>query len=540
MCQFCVRAQVLTFLADPLPPINELMPLDGENHPNLAMSDSNEDSDSRTSGTEDDPSSIAEMNDIVDADGEFWDQAVACCSLLAPFRDALDSPDKVTDFMLPFAVNEVDALELFVWPAMSLFLGLTKVDLRGNNIGEPEALALSGLLEGLPLETFLIGLNNVGDTGLGYLMVDLTVTSLRRLDLQSVGMRYQGAQTLSAVLPRARQLEALDISGNALSIIGSERLDLRPLRNLHELNLSAISCGNAGISSISRALPGMTHLRTLNLSKNNIGSEGAGDLSVALTGLPLSALILDDNLLNGLGGSMLALALRDVPTLQTLGLARTKMSSRAVRNLAQSLTHLPLLTELRLWETSLASGSDLMVDACSVLTFRTLNLWDTRLDPADLPPLITEMAPQPSLYELYLGGCDLSQCGAALSALLSDAKRLTVLSVPYCGLDKAGCIALTSVLPSLPALRELHLQGNPLGRMGGLHLARAIDQGGAAVLEALYLQECGLDDIACRRVAEAVKAWSLCERVQMWGNNLTLEGAERLVKVGKERFTVYI
>ena len=137
---------------------------------------------------------------------------------------------------------------------------LTRLDLSGNNIGDPGATLLAQVLQtNLTLEN--VGLSRIlmGDAGASALAKALTVnTSLTRLDLSNNIIGDPGAISL------AKALETNSTLAN--------------------LNLSWIQMGDAGVISLAKALTVNTSLTWLDLSGNNFGDPGAISLAEALKG----------------------------------------------------------------------------------------------------------------------------------------------------------------------------------------------------------------------------------------------------------------
>ena len=137
---------------------------------------------------------------------------------------------------------------------------LKRLNLSGNNIGDPGATLLAQFLQ--------------------------TNLTLENVGLSRIQMGDAGASTLAKALTVNTSLTRLDLSNNNIGDLGAISLGKALVTNstLAKLNLSWIQMGDAGVTSLAEALTVNTSLTWLDLSGSNIGEPGAISLAEALKG----------------------------------------------------------------------------------------------------------------------------------------------------------------------------------------------------------------------------------------------------------------
>ena len=120
-----------------------------------------------------------------------------------------------------------------------------------------------------------------------------------------------------------------------------------------------------------------------------------------------------------------------------------------------------------------------------------------------------------TLRNMHVGDAGASALAAALGR--GALPRLKFLFSPEVAIGDAGLVALAPALQRLPALEELHLQGNPFGDEGIAALvapppaagALAPPTGGLAKLEMLGLNNTQISDAGCGTLAAAIDSDAL-------------------------------
>uniref|UniRef100_A0A8C2UWU0 Ribonuclease inhibitor n=2 Tax=Chinchilla lanigera TaxID=34839 RepID=A0A8C2UWU0_CHILA len=137
----------------------------------------------------------------------------------------------------------------------------------------------------------------------------------------------------------------------------------------------------------------------------------------------------------------------------------------------------------------------------------------------------------PTLTELSLNHNELGDAGVhlVLQGLQSPTCKIQSLSLQYCGLTETGCGVLSSLLPSMPTLRELYLSGNSLGDGGLLLLSKGL-QDAQCHLEKLQLEYCNLSDASCEPLASVLKAKSNIKELVVSNNDIHEAGMRTLLR----------
>ena len=171
------------------------------------------------------------------------------------------------------------------------------------------------------------------------------VPQLTKLELVEVQMGEKECAALAASLQYLKTLEELDMSSNALGhgIIELAK-NLNSVPNLTRLNLSDTNMGEDEASALARALKDVPELSFLDMARNALG-HGIIELAKNLNSVPnLFGLDLVNTNMGEAEVSALVRALKDVPELSDLYLGRNPLG-RGVRDLAQYLSSVPKVNE---------------------------------------------------------------------------------------------------------------------------------------------------------------------------------------------------
>ena len=171
------------------------------------------------------------------------------------------------------------------------------------------------------------------------------VPQLTKLELTYVQMGEKECAALAASLQYLNKLEILNIAYNALGhgIIELAK-NLNSVPNLTKLNLSDTNMGEDEASALARALKDVPELSYLDMARNALG-HGIIELAKNLNSVPnLTELDLVNTNMGEAEVSALVRALKDVPELSDLYLGRNPLG-RGVRDLAQYLSSVPKVNE---------------------------------------------------------------------------------------------------------------------------------------------------------------------------------------------------
>ena len=223
---------------------------------------------------------------------------------------------------------------------------LHSLKLRGINLTAKCAAFIAESLHHSPnLHELCLSWNPL-HSGVSHLAENLHhVPQLTKLELVEVQMGEKECAALAASLQYLKTLEELDMSGNALGhgIIELAK-NLNSVPNLTRLNLSDTNMGEDEASALARALKDVPELSFLDMARNALG-HGIIELAKNLNSVPnLFGLDLVNTNMGEAEVSALVRALKDVPELSDLYLGRNPLG-RGVRDLAQYLSSVPKVNE---------------------------------------------------------------------------------------------------------------------------------------------------------------------------------------------------
>ena len=281
-----------------------------------------------------------------------------------------------------------------------------------------------------------------------------------------------------AAAPTAPLLE-LDASSGALDVAGAASRLLVPLLTVPGCALACLAIcrlSRSAMSLLATAVSENASLQTLTLPSNMIMRSGMGSLAAGLTGhATLTALNLDHNPILDPGGETLA-AILPTTRLASLSLNFTGVANGTCRALAAALSHPDRGCRLR---SLRLSGNRLTSDGVSALA-------------SSLGGLIS-LDLTANLHMDSDGTCALAKAlpGSSLRAL----------ALAGCKVDKKACGRLAAALVQ-SRLTHLDLSSNHFGNGGSDELAWVL--GACESLEALNLADCTLEDEAADELLEAL------------------------------------
>jgi Ran GTPase-activating protein (RanGAP) involved in mRNA processing and transport len=169
---------------------------------------------------------------------------------------------------------------------------LRELDVRHNNLGYTEALAIASLIrDNTNLAHLRVAHSMIGDHGTEAIALSLQGNSnLHDLDLTHCNITHVGASHLSDMLRFNTGLQRLHLMSNHIQCVGAGAIadSLAQNDTLLLLDISMNGVGTAGAIALSRALPLNTRLEHLRMgiSKPNFNSAfnhlgGNGDVALA-------------------------------------------------------------------------------------------------------------------------------------------------------------------------------------------------------------------------------------------------------------------
>ncbi|XP_058382031.1 ribonuclease inhibitor isoform X1 [Diceros bicornis minor] len=161
--------------------------------------------------------------------------------------------------------------------------------------------------------------------------------------------------------------------------------------------------------------------------------------------------------------------------------------------------------------------------------YEVVRLDDCGLTEARCKDISSAVQANPSLTELSLRTNKLGDAGVhlVLQGLQSPTCKIQKLSLQNCCLTEAGCGVLPSMLHSVPTLRELHLNDNPLGDTGLQLLCEGLLHP-QCHLEKLQLEYCNLTATSCGPLASVLRAKQDFKELMVSNNDIGEAGVRVL------------
>lgn len=263
-------------------------------------------------------------------------------------------------------------------------------------------------------------------------------TPVRDIKLQGKELGNQGALHLGLLLEHTLELRRLDVRECCFQWegIANISLSLRRLRLLEVLEVSGNDLGLRGAQYLASALGFLKGLKTLGLSGTNLGAKGVRLVSQKLRDLQgLEELMLSDNHMCDDGGEELSRSLHLCPHLRLLDLSSNSLRD-CVQQLQRPLKHLLLLQVLKLDGNQFGdTGADVLSDTLACLPdLRHLDLSYTDLTSLGIKSLQVGLSSLLELRELYLEGNNVGKAGGlALANAVSGLSKLQVMGLVNSG-----------------------------------------------------------------------------------------------------------
>ncbi|XP_036151472.1 ribonuclease inhibitor isoform X1 [Myotis myotis] len=220
-----------------------------------------------------------------------------------------------------------------------------------------------------------------------------------------------------------------------------------------------------------------------------------------------------------------------IPQYQVVRLVDCGITEGRCKDVSSALRDNPALTELNLSSNELGDASTQLVlqslhPACKI---QKLSLQSCNLSEAGCGALSSVLRSMPSLRELDLSYNPLRDAGLQLlcEGLLDPQCHIERLHLEYGNLTAASCEALASVLRAKRELKNLRLSNNDFGEAG----ARTLCQGLADTscpLESILLESCGLTAANCQDLGGIVAAKASLSELHLGSNKLGDAGIAEL------------
>ncbi|XP_054998279.1 ribonuclease inhibitor [Sorex araneus] len=202
------------------------------------------------------------------------------------------------------------------------------------------------------------------------------------------------------------------------------------------------------------------------------------------------------------------------------------------KDISSALQANPSLTELSLRTNELGdAGVHLVLQGLQAPTckIRKLSLQNCSLTEAGCGILPSALRSLPTLRELQLNDNPLGDAGLRLlcEGFLDTQCHLERLQLEYCNLTATGCEALASVLRVKPNFKELVVSNNAIGEAGARELCQGLTKS-TCQLETLKLDSCGLTSANCKDLCGLVASKASLSELDLGYNKLGDAGIAEL------------
>ncbi|XP_008591683.1 PREDICTED: ribonuclease inhibitor [Galeopterus variegatus] len=202
------------------------------------------------------------------------------------------------------------------------------------------------------------------------------------------------------------------------------------------------------------------------------------------------------------------------------------------KDISSAIRANPTLTELSLRTNELGDAGvhlvlqGLQSPTCKIQKLSLQNCCLTEAGCGVLPGVLRSV---PTLRELHLNDNPLGDAGLRLlcEGLLDPQCHLEKLQLEYCNLTAASCEPLAAVLRAKPDFKELVVSNNPLGEAGVRVLCQGLADS-ACLLETLRLESCGVTAANCRDLCGVVASKASLRQLELGDNKLGDAGVAEL------------
>jgi Ran GTPase-activating protein (RanGAP) involved in mRNA processing and transport len=297
---------------------------------------------------------------------------------------------------------------------------LTKLGLRGFNLGPDEARLLCMALRNMPsLQSLILANNALGSAELAELAPALYCnTSIKELDISNNSLDdMESAKVLRDILRNNKTMITLDLSrnrfGNTTGAVEYIADGLGSNSTLPRIDLSRCSLGDDDVFTLAQTLGSRnTTLQKLSLSVNSITSTGLGVLleTMEQSSNSITDLNLLHNIIGNEGSNLLARSLgkNALPNLTRFSLSYCDIEDDGFIALVSALEQNTSLLHLDLRNTCGFSDRAYLALADSLPEIKVLQgvdlCWSRALASA-MPLLLEGLRKNTSLFRFYVAGC---------------------------------------------------------------------------------------------------------------------------------------
>ena len=416
------------------------------------------------------------------------------------------------------------AVEEYFIPALNL--GLSKLNLKNNQIGDEGAKAIARAIEKnpqIPLQQLWLQNNQIGAEGAK--AIALAIEKTPQIPLQQLDLGYNkiGAEGVTAI---------------------ARAIGKTPQIPLQQLNLGCTQIGDEGAKVIARAIEKNPQipLQQLNLSWNIIYAEGAKAIARAIENTPqisLQQLDLAYNQISAEGAKAIARAIEKTPQipLQELSLQANNISDEGAKAIARAIEKTPQIPLQLLDLRSNQIGAEgakaiaLAIEKNPQIPLQELNLWNNQIGDEGAKAIAQAIEKSPHIQLLNLAYNQIGVEGAkAIAQVIEKTPQIQLLDLEcnQIGVEGAKAIALTIEKTPQIQLLKLHFRGNQIGDEGAKAIAQVIAK--TPQIQLLDLNSNQIGDEGAKAIALAIEKTPQIQLLDFGYNQIGDEGAKAIAQ----------
>ena len=443
--------------------------------------------------------------------------------------------------------NNFQSSAVIVLKALSKISSLKGIDLGYNQLTEDAGEYLSSVIcNNVGLNELFLDNNDIGKGMLHIVRALKQLNSLQALGLSNTNMPKEVTDDLALAIECNQSLNELGLYGNNLQ--SSAVIVLKALSKISSLKgidlgynqltddageyLSSVICNNVGLNElfldnndigkgmlhIVRALKQLNSLQALGLSNTNMPKDVTDDLALAIEcNQSLNTVRLNNNNLQR-SAVVIIQALSKVSSLRVLYLESNKLTEDAGEYISPVICNNVGLNQLFLDNNDIGKGMLHIVRALQQLnSLQALGLSNTNMPKEVTDDLALAIECNQSLNTLKLYGNNLQSSAVTILKALSKISSLTVLDLQSNQLTADAGEYLSPVICNNVGLNQLILDNNNIGK-GMLHIVRALQQVNS--LQVLGLSNTNMPKEVTDDLALAIECNQSLNELDLYGNNL--------------------